>query len=111
MAINFSSAISAYQNAARAAMGDRPQTGAEAGIQTAEAANRPSFTGMVRESLESAANVGHTAERMSIQGIAGEAEVRDVVLAVNNAETTLTTVVAVRDKVVAAYQEIMRMPI
>jgi flagellar hook-basal body complex protein FliE len=30
---------------------------------------------------------------------------------VNNAEVTLQTAVAVRDKVIAAYQEIMRMPI
>ncbi len=31
--------------------------------------------------------------------------------AVTNAEVTLQTVIAVRDKVVAAYQEIARMPI
>ena len=43
--------------------------------------------------------------------IAGEADVTDVVMAVTNAETTLQTVVAVRDRVMAAYQEILRMPI
>ena len=35
----------------------------------------------------------------------------DVVTAVAEAETTLQTVVTVRDKVITAYQEIMRMPI
>jgi flagellar hook-basal body complex protein FliE len=35
----------------------------------------------------------------------------DVVTAVSNAEMTLQTVVAVRDRVLNAYQEIMRMPI
>ena len=35
----------------------------------------------------------------------------DVVQSVNAAEITLDTVVAVRDKVVAAYQSIMNMPI
>jgi flagellar hook-basal body complex protein FliE len=35
----------------------------------------------------------------------------DVVTAVAEAETTLQTVVAVRDKVIAAYQDIMKMPI
>ena len=35
----------------------------------------------------------------------------DMVHAVNTAELTLNTVVAVRDKVVAAYQSIMNMPI
>ena len=41
----------------------------------------------------------------------GQVDIRDVVMAVNNAEVTLQTAVAVRDKVIAAYQEIMRMPI
>jgi len=35
----------------------------------------------------------------------------DVVHSMNSAELTLDTVVAVRDKVVAAYQSIMNMPI
>jgi flagellar hook-basal body complex protein FliE len=37
--------------------------------------------------------------------------VTDVVTAVTNAEVALDTVVAVRDRVISAYQEIMRMPI
>ncbi len=43
--------------------------------------------------------------------ISGEADLKDVVTAVANAENTLETVVAVRDKVLSAYQEILRMPI
>jgi len=43
--------------------------------------------------------------------VAGQADIVDVVNAVNAAEITLDTVVAVRDKVVAAYQSIMNMPI
>jgi len=42
---------------------------------------------------------------------AGQADIVDVVNAVNAAEITLDTVVAVRDKVVQAYQSIMNMPI
>ena len=42
---------------------------------------------------------------------AGKANMVDVVQSVNAAELTLDTVVAVRDKVVAAYQSIMNMPI
>jgi flagellar hook-basal body complex protein FliE len=37
--------------------------------------------------------------------------VTDVVLAVARAELALQTAVAVRDRVVAAYQDVMRMPI
>ena len=42
---------------------------------------------------------------------AGQGQHVDVVQSVNAAELTLDTVVAVRDKVVAAYQSIMNMPI
>ena len=48
---------------------------------------------------------------MATSNITGKADIVDVVNAVNQAELTLNTVVAVRDKVVAAYQSIMNMPI
>ena len=48
---------------------------------------------------------------MAASQVAGKANIVDVVNAVNAAEITLDTVVAVRDKVVAAYQSIMNMPI
>ena len=50
-------------------------------------------------------------ETMAARQIAGQANIVDVVGAVNQAELTLDTVVAVRDKVVQAYQSIMNMPI
>ena len=43
--------------------------------------------------------------------VAGQTSLQEVVEAVNAAELTLQTVVAVRDRMIAAYQEIMRMPI
>ena len=45
------------------------------------------------------------------QAFVGHANLREVVEAVNAAEITLQTVVAVRDRMIAAYQEIMRMPV
>ena len=48
---------------------------------------------------------------MTAKAVAGEADILEVVSAVSNAEMTLQTVVAVRDRVLGAYQEIMRMPI
>ena len=44
-------------------------------------------------------------------GAAGRADVVDVVTAVAESETAIQTLVAVRDKVIAAYEEIMRMPV
>lgn len=43
--------------------------------------------------------------------ISGEADLKDVVTAIANAEHTLETIVAVRNKVLNAHQEILRMPI
>jgi len=48
---------------------------------------------------------------VAAQGAAGQGDIVQVVNAVNAAELTLETVVAIRDKVISAYQDIMRMPI
>ena len=48
---------------------------------------------------------------MSRAAAAGKADVNEVITAVSEAELTLQTVVALRDRVIQAYQEILRMPI
>lgn len=106
MAMNIGSAITAYQNAARQVFDGQP-----AAMPEAPKAGGSAFGDLVRQGLEEARNVQRHSEEMSLKGIAGEADMRDVVLAVSNAEQALSTVVAVRDKVVSAYQEILRMPI
>lgn len=52
-----------------------------------------------------------TGESAAISGIQGRSSVQHVVQAIMSAEQTLQTTIAVRDKVVAAYQEISRMGI
>jgi flagellar hook-basal body complex protein FliE len=107
MAISMSSAISAYQNAAQS-IRDAGSTQVEQKQQTTTG---ESFAGLVKDSLQEAVELGKTSEKMSMLGMAGEADMREVVLAVNNAENALSTVVAIRDRVVSAYQEILKMPI
>ena len=51
------------------------------------------------------------AEAQSMQAIAGNADITEVVTAVAKAELALQTTMAIRDRVVQAYQDIMRMPI
>ncbi len=62
--------------------------------------------GKTRESIQTL----RRGEEMSARAITDDADLTDVVQAVTAAELTLQTVVAVRDRVVAAYQEVMRMP-
>lgn len=50
-------------------------------------------------------------EAAAIAGVDGQASVQQVVEAVMAAESTLKTAIAIRDKVVNAYQEISRMSI
>jgi|SRR5215469_3015060 flagellar hook-basal body complex protein FliE len=65
------------------------------------------LSGAIKDSI-STIRQGETAATAQVQG---KANLVDVVQQVNSAELTLDTVVAVRDKVVAAYQSIMNMPI
>ena len=73
-------------------------------------AQGPSFGEVLKDSLQSAADAQYKSEKVSAAGVAGKADMTDVLQAVNNAQMSLNTVLAVRDKVVAAYQEIMRTP-
>ncbi|MCA1403814.1 flagellar hook-basal body complex protein FliE [Ensifer sp. IC3342] len=52
-----------------------------------------------------------SAEGASLQAVRGEANTREVIDAVMNAEQSLQTALAIRDKVVSAYLEIARMQI
>jgi len=70
-----------------------------------------SFGNMVKEGLSDAVETVRNSEKASAAAITGDADIADVVDAVNKAEITLQTVVAVRDRMISAYQEIMRMPI
>lgn len=70
-----------------------------------------SFSDFLREKTAESIKTMKAGEQMSAKAVTGEANLTDVVQAVNAAELTLQTVVAVRDRMIGAYQEIMRMPI
>src|SRR4051794_32979484 len=76
-----------------------------------ETAGTKDFASFVRDAAASAIDTAKQGEKLSIAGLAGKADLLDVVQAVNAAEVTLNTVVAVRDKLVGAYQELLRMPV
>lgn len=69
------------------------------------------FEAMVKDAIGSVEETVATAEQLTVQAATGQAELVDVVTAVAAAEVQLETVVAVRDQVIRAYQEILRMPI
>ena len=69
------------------------------------------FAAALEEAAKSAIETLGQSEQVSMKAAAGEADLLEVVSSVHDAESTLRTVVAVRDKVVQSYQEILRMPI
>ena len=70
-----------------------------------------SFGGMVESMVGEASSSLRQAETASAKQVAGKGDLVDVVTAIGAAETALNTVVAVRDRVVSAYTEIMHMQI
>ena len=69
------------------------------------------FGDLVKSAMTDAISASKTAEKQMAAQVAGKAELVDVVTAISAAEASLETVMAVRDQVISAYQEIMRMPI
>jgi flagellar hook-basal body complex protein FliE len=69
------------------------------------------FGAALQRAVEGAVEVGRSADVAATAALTGQGSVTDVVLAVSRAELALQTAVAVRDRMVAAYQDVMRMPI
>jgi flagellar hook-basal body complex protein FliE len=69
------------------------------------------FAAMVKQMVGNTADSARKAEGQMIQATAGKANLVDVVTAVAESEAALETLVSVRDRMITAYEEIMRMPI
>lgn len=92
-----------------------PSAAAEAYNRTARgssAVDAPnSFGSAITQALDQAVQTGHTADDQAMKAISGNGNLTDVVTALSHAEMTLQTATAIRDRVVQAYQDIMKMPI
>ena len=71
----------------------------------------PSFGAMVKDAINSVVETGRKSDGLAQGMAAGKANIVDVVTAVSETEVAVQTMVSVRDKVIQAYEEIMRMPI
>jgi flagellar hook-basal body complex protein FliE len=69
------------------------------------------FGGALQRALQGVVETGHQADAQAMTAIAGGGNLTEVVTAVSRAELALQSTVAIRDRVVQAYQDIMRMPI
>jgi len=103
MSVNFANAIAAY-NKAVTKQGGKP-------LESRDQAGGSDFAQLLRSGAESAIDSLRQSEAESLKAAAGKANINDVVTAMSQADIALQTVVAVRDRVVQAYQDILRMPI
>jgi flagellar hook-basal body complex protein FliE len=86
-----------------------------ANIRSPQSATRtaegPGFDQALTRAIGSAIDTLQTGEAVAIQGVEGAAAPMKVVESVMAAQRSLQTVLAIRDKAVAAYQEIARVTI
>jgi flagellar hook-basal body complex protein FliE len=69
------------------------------------------FGSVLSQVANDAMNTLNAGEAAAISGLQGKASVQQVVKSVLDAQQAVQTVVAIRDKVVSAYQEVSRMAI
>ncbi len=101
---NITDALSAY--------GATTKTlGAGSAQAASGATSGPSFGAVLKTSIEGAIDAQETSEKVAAKAIVGKADMTEVLQAVNDAEIALNTVLAVRDRVVQAYEQVMRTPI
>lgn len=96
---------------AAAAYGATQKLPAGTGEAQNAAAGGSSFADLLADGLQQAVDSQKNAEQLSSQAVVGKADINDVIMAVQNADVVLNTVVAIRDKVVAAYQDVLRMSV
>ena len=70
-----------------------------------------SFGEMLRNAAAQSVENVRQGDEVATQGLIGKAGIQQVVEATMTMESTVRVSVAVRDKIVEAYQDIMRMPI
>lgn len=100
------SAASAY-----AKLAQLTNPSASLGKAAGTASGGPNFGAMVKEAIGSVIEAGKKSDAQSQAMAAGKANIVDVVTAVTETEVAIEAMVSVRDKVIQAYEEIMRMPI
>jgi flagellar hook-basal body complex protein FliE len=88
-----------------------PSVAPGAGAAATSPAGGASFDQVLGKIADDAIGVLRGGEAAAIQGLEGSQSPFKVVEAVMSAQRTLQAALAIRDKAVAAYQEISRMPI
>lgn len=99
MVLNIADALAAYKQGGK---------GSSLASSVADAGSGESFSDTLKNFAGDAVKSLESGEKAAAAGATGKADIASVVMAVNNAELMLQTVVTIRDKVIAAYQDITK---
>lgn|SRR6185437_1586938 len=102
-------AASAYANIARLATDPSHALANAPGVGAGNAGG--SFASLLKDAIGAVGEAGRKSDAQTQALANGKSNMVDVVTAVAETEVAVDAVVAVRDKVIAAYDEIMKMPI
>lgn len=101
-------ANAAYANAARLInQAARPLSEPQAG----PGQGGPDFAKVLADAVQGVVDSGKASDRKTMDLVNGKGDVVDVVTAISQTEIAMQTMVTVRDRVISAYEEIMKMPI
>jgi len=102
-------AASAYANIARLAADPSQALANAAGAGSAS--GEGSFASMLKDAVGAIVETGHKSDAQAQAMVNGKSNMVDVVTAVAETQVAVDAMVAVRDRVIQAYEEIMKMPI
>jgi flagellar hook-basal body complex protein FliE len=107
MAMPFNAVAAAYTNASKLITEASKASSAVSGTPS----QTPDFGKVLTDAMQGVVDSGKKSDQMSLDLVNGKGNVVDVVTAISQSELAMESMVAVRDKVISAYEEIMRMPI
>src|ERR1700730_5856897 len=81
------------------------------GFGKASQTRGPSVRALVKDAIGSVLDAGKKSDAQTVAMASGKANVMDVVTAVAETDVAVSTLVSVRDKVIASYEDIMKMAI
>lgn len=100
MVINVANALSAYKQATTSS--------ASKGLAASSDSSVGSFSDTLKDFIGDAVDSVKKGEEMAAKGAVGKADMQEVIMAVSDAEMMMSTITAIRDKVISAYQEVIR---